>query len=118
MDERDCPQQLLDSANMYAATTIMLDAFNECDKASQNELMDVFEHLVKNSKRPVKIFVSSRPNEVQSLTWPRICVGEKDGRNDIKQFISARIRDKHTPTLVKSMESEISSSLLSQSGSM
>jgi len=118
MQEQLCQQLLLNSVNTYAATTIILEAFDECDKKSRKALVKIFKKLIAESERPVRIFVSSRPADVQNLEWERIFVEEQDNKDDITKYIVARIWYEDTPKQVKSKRDAILKSLLDKSGSM
>ena len=54
-----CKDLILKSINLYPKTTLVLDAFDESDK-STNNLVDTLIELIERSTRPVKIFISSR----------------------------------------------------------
>jgi predicted NACHT family NTPase len=55
-------EQLLESVNLYPKTTIVLDALDECDPKSRRHLVDAIELLLQQSGRPLKVFISSRPD--------------------------------------------------------
>ncbi|EGY15721.1 uncharacterized protein VDAG_06885 [Verticillium dahliae VdLs.17] len=56
-----CKEILIDLINTYPRSTLILDAFDECDWKSRSNLKIAFRHLVTSADKPVKIFVSSRP---------------------------------------------------------
>ncbi|KAL7812088.1 hypothetical protein V8C44DRAFT_329716 [Trichoderma aethiopicum] len=58
---QDCKDLILESFNMYPKTTIVLDALDESDISTHN-LGTILVELMEKSKKPVKIFISSRPD--------------------------------------------------------
>jgi hypothetical protein len=58
---QDCKNLILQSFNSYSKTTIILDALDESDTSTYN-LGTVLIDLMEESKKPVKIFISSRPD--------------------------------------------------------
>lgn len=89
-----CKQQLLESLNLYPKTTLVLDALDECDPDSRDRLMEAIDFLLSESKRPLKLFISSRPDEdirVHFLARPNIEIQAKDNEGDVKKFVNERI---------------------------
>nr|XP_036589232.1 uncharacterized protein CTRU02_01279 [Colletotrichum truncatum]KAF6800874.1 hypothetical protein CTRU02_01279 [Colletotrichum truncatum] len=71
---------------------MILDALDECDEDSRMELAGFFRELVDQAHRPVKIFVSSRPEiefteMVKLFSFIQIRTAENMG--DIKKYIDA-----------------------------
>lgn len=118
MDKNDCKTEILAATASYAVTTIVLDGFDECEKGLQENLQDLFEWLIKTSERPVKIFVSSRPSAIRNLGWARVCISQTSNGADVEKYITERIDDRHTLPILKTMKSEVLSSLLLKGASM
>ncbi|GLB07793.1 hypothetical protein AtubIFM57258_003158 [Aspergillus tubingensis] len=77
--------------NIYPRTTLVLDAFDECDPASRGDLLELFEKLLSSSTRPVKLFIASRPDadvQQQVRSHPNIEVRATDNHQDIQAYIS------------------------------
>lgn len=117
-----CKQQLLESLNLYPKTTLVLDALDECDSDSRDQLMEVIDFLLSESKRPLKLFISSRPNEdirVQFLTRPNIEIQAKDNGDDVKKFINERIaKSKILESMSASLREDIIKTLFNRSQGM
>lgn len=65
---------LLESMKLYTKTALVLDALDECEKDSHRELVEVIEDLLSKSERPLKVFISSRPDgDIRELfnSWPK-----------------------------------------------
>ena len=58
----ECKELLLEFANLYPKIILILDALDECDKLKRCMLVEIFNYLVDYASRPVKIFISSRPD--------------------------------------------------------
>lgn len=61
LDEETCVEQLLDCANLYPQTTIVLDGLDECDEKNRKVLLAAVHKLLDESLNPLKIFIASRP---------------------------------------------------------
>ncbi|GAA91823.1 hypothetical protein RIB2604_02113150 [Aspergillus luchuensis] len=88
---KTCEELLTESLNLYPRTTLVLDAFDECDPASRGELLQLFKKLLSSSKRPVKLFIASRPDrdvQQQVRSHPNIEVQANDNQQDIEAYIS------------------------------
>ncbi|GKZ24761.1 hypothetical protein AbraIFM66951_002019 [Aspergillus brasiliensis] len=91
LDFERCKGLLLESLNLYPRTTLVLDAFDECDPASRGNLIRLFEDLLSSSTRPVKVFIASRPDrdvQQQVRSHPNIEVQATDNHQDIQAYIS------------------------------
>ncbi|RAH86793.1 hypothetical protein BO86DRAFT_428564 [Aspergillus japonicus CBS 114.51] len=91
-----CKTLLIESLNLYPRTTLILDAFDECDPASRKELLRLFEELLRVSRRPVRLFIASRPDgDIRSRfqSHPNIEIQATDNRDDIQMYIRQRIPD-------------------------
>jgi len=98
----DCKDLLLEFINSYPRTTLILDAFDECDKNDREELFLILEYFVAQASKPVKIFVSSRPDyDIKTIfkkgatggniTRAEIEIEETDNRADIVAFVKSQI---------------------------
>jgi hypothetical protein len=86
--------KLLELLDLYDYTVIILDALDECDPESQNRLVETLSFLTSASKRPVKLFISSRPDPdiAKSLQeWCSIAVDATQNQPDIDQFVKLEI---------------------------
>jgi len=85
---------LLQLVRIYPQTTLVLDALDECHKETRTQLMDILDTLVTQSPKPVKIFISSRPDRDVRYRFecgPNVCVGAADNRGDIAKFVNDKI---------------------------
>ncbi|TFB05075.1 hypothetical protein CCMA1212_003058 [Trichoderma ghanense] len=90
---RDCRELILDSLNLYPKTTIILDALDESDITTYN-LAEILLELVGEASRPVKLFVSSRPDrEYMDAfdTKSTITVDFSNQRGDIEKFLHEKL---------------------------
>lgn len=91
---RDCKDLILQSFNSYSKTTIVLDALDESDISTFN-LGTVLIDLMEKSKRPVKIFISSRPDreflEEAFGGSSIITVDAGNQQGDIEKFLAANL---------------------------
>lgn len=91
LDMECCRKLITESLNLYPRTTLVLDAFDECDPSSRGKLLELFERLLSSSTRPVKLFISSRPDadvQQQVRSHPNIEVQVTDNQQDIEAYIS------------------------------
>ena len=89
-----CVAQLRQSVDLYRRTTIVLDALDECNLETRRQLVQLFNLLISKGRRPVRIFVSSRPDPDtrQYLdSWPMLEIQRTDNEQDIGKFISKNI---------------------------
>jgi ankyrin repeat domain-containing protein 50 len=97
LGREECKKQLLESVNLATKTTMVLDALDECEPSPRRELMDVVDYLLSNSKKPLKIFIASRPYDDirrRLLSKPYISIGTDDNEDDIRKYIQEQM-DKH-----------------------
>lgn len=91
-----CEAFLLKSFELYPCTTLVIDALDECDSASRDELVNYLSDVCTRASRPVKIFISSRPDEDIKR---KFCAGLNIGvhaditREDMRLFIEQRLQD-------------------------
>ncbi|GFF93905.1 putative ankyrin repeat protein [Aspergillus lentulus] len=89
-----CKQQILESLNLYTKTTLVLDAFDECDPESRGELADALKSLLLLSKNTVKVFISSRPDpdiqcELEGCT--SVSIQASSNQLDIQNFLEEEL---------------------------
>ncbi|KAI1348196.1 hypothetical protein F5Y01DRAFT_307013 [Xylaria sp. FL0043] len=90
----DCTDQLLESVNLYRKTTLVLDALDECEPDSRKKIIKTIEVLLSKSQRPLKIFISSRPDrDIRSkfLDRPNIEIQATHNDGDIRKYVSEEI---------------------------
>ncbi|GKZ77750.1 hypothetical protein AnigIFM56816_000533 [Aspergillus niger] len=91
LDFKRCRTLLTEFLNLYPRTTLVLDAFDECDPASRGDLLQLFQDLLSSSTRPVKLFIASRPDgdvQQQVRSHPNIDIQATDNHQDIQAYIS------------------------------
>ncbi|KAJ5649099.1 uncharacterized protein N7484_002822 [Penicillium longicatenatum] len=90
----ECKTQLLESISGYSQTILILDALDECDPISRCKLIEAICDLVSKSDRPIKVFISSRPDsDIKHAlrSWPYIEVLAMDNERDIERFAYLQI---------------------------
>lgn len=108
----------------YPRTTIVLDAFDECERAQQQDLIKLFIRLttrhLENSS--VKIFISTRPEHdiLQHLDkYPAIRLGGTQNADDIATFVRTKIAEhRRWSKMPKEFQSKVIQTLLAKSGNM
>ncbi|TRX91334.1 hypothetical protein FHL15_007756 [Xylaria flabelliformis] len=81
---------LLKLFDKYPAVALVLDALDEVNQESRQELLDALSNLIQESTTLVRIFISSRSNYDISLSLagaPNIYIGANDNAEDISSFI-------------------------------
>ncbi|KAK9425528.1 putative NACHT domain-containing protein [Seiridium unicorne] len=119
---RHCREQLLQSVNLYAKTTLVLDALDECDLDSRAELTKTFEILLSQSRRPLRIFISSRRDRdinAQFSSKPNIEIQAAHNKEDIRRFVDEEIiKYERWEDMSSPLRKEIVTTLLSRSDGM
>ncbi|KAL7808655.1 hypothetical protein V8C26DRAFT_423360 [Trichoderma gracile] len=91
---QDCRNLILQSFNSYSKTTIVLDALDESDISTYN-IGTVLIDLMEQSKKPVKIFISSRPDReyLEKVFGGRsiITVDAGHQQGDIQKFLAENL---------------------------
>ena len=85
---------MLQLTNIYPQTNIVIDALDECDRRTRMELIQVLHDLVRDSSKPVKIFISSREDEDISFRFnegPNVGIRADDNQDDIVAFVNEKI---------------------------
>lgn len=89
-----CREQLLESVNLYQRTTLVLDALDECDPGSRLELIETLEFLLREATKPLRLFISSRPDRdirKRFLDKPNIEIQAGHNKTDIRKFVDEEI---------------------------
>ena len=105
-----CKTQLLESVNGYFQTTIIIDALDECYEHSCWQLIDVIRDLGSKSDRPLKVFISSRPDEdiKTQFSGKNIEIHAINNQDDIEKFVNAEIdKPRHWGPISQSLRSDI-----------
>lgn len=105
-----CKTQLLESVNGYSQTTIILDALDECYEQSRWQLIDAIRELVSKCDQPLKVFISSRPDEdiKTQFSGKNIEIQATNNQGDIEKFVNAEIdKPRHWGAISQSLRNEI-----------
>jgi hypothetical protein len=117
-----CREQLLESVNLYSRTTLVLDALDECEPGSRRKLVDMIKLLLSKSERPLKVFISSRPDQdirSQFLSEPNIEILARHNKKDIEKFVYEEIINHEAwRDMSPSLQEEIVKTLLDRSQGM
>ena len=73
---------------------IVIDGLDECDSRRRQDLLLAMQRLVQESKRLVKVFISSRDDNdiISSLkTCPNVSISATDNSKDIRRFIDTHV---------------------------
>ncbi|KAK5994570.1 Vegetative incompatibility HET-E-1-like protein [Cladobotryum mycophilum] len=108
---KDCEDLILESFNLYSKTTLILDALDESDTTTHN-LAETIIGLMEKSIRPVKIFISSRPDrEFMDVFEARstIEIDSASQASDIEKYLNKHVysslwferRDDKVKSLIK-----------------
>ncbi|KAJ5947861.1 hypothetical protein N7466_000876 [Penicillium verhagenii] len=90
----ECKKQILASFETYQQTTLVIDAMDECDPDSRYELIETLSSFVSDTRQPVKIFISSRPDpDIRSLLedTSNIGISANDNQDDILKFLTLEL---------------------------
>lgn len=92
---KDCKELILEFINLYSKTTIILDALDEASSTSTNHnLAEILIDMMDKAKKPVKIFISSRPDReyLQSFeSTATITVDSSNQQGDIEKYLQERL---------------------------
>jgi hypothetical protein len=89
-----CKDLLLEFVNLYPKTTLILDALDECDSRKRGILLETFDYILDHALRPIKIFISSRPDgDIKERFKGRanIQIQATDNHDDIATFVESEI---------------------------
>ncbi|KAH8653732.1 ankyrin repeat-containing domain protein [Xylariales sp. PMI_506] len=117
-----CKEELVDCINLYSRTTLVLDALDECEPRSRSKLIAMLEDLLSQSRKTLRVFISSRPErDIRKcfMTYPTIEIEATDNEEDIRKFVDGEVAkhgdwDEMSPALKK----EIAESLYRSSDGM
>jgi ankyrin repeat domain-containing protein 50 len=87
---------LLQLVQTYPHTTLVLDALDECHKDTRRQLVDILDMLITQSPKPVKIFISSRPDQDIKHRFgcgPNVHIKATDNRDDIAKFVNDKLNN-------------------------
>lgn len=87
---------LLNLISTYPNTYFIVDALDECDKETRNRFIDILNFFVLESPNPVKIFISSRPDQDIVHRFghgPNVAIRATDNHDDIVKFVNQEIRE-------------------------
>lgn len=90
----DCKELILEFLNIYPKTTLILDALDECKKEKRRDLIEMFDYFLAHASRPVKIFISSRPDgdiRERFKNLANIEIQATDNHGDISRFVETEI---------------------------
>lgn len=90
----DCKSLIREFINLYPRTTIILDALDECDKDKREELIAFFDEIIVSAVRPVKVFISSRPDvDIKEGFSDRsnIEIQATDNQDDISLYVRTQM---------------------------
>ncbi|KAF3072814.1 hypothetical protein CFAM422_004932 [Trichoderma lentiforme] len=85
----DCKELILGSLNLYPKTTLILDALDESEISTYN-LAEILIELTERATKPVKVFISSRPDREYLKAFEDKCIITVDSNNqkdDIAKFL-------------------------------
>lgn len=85
----DCKELILESMNLYSKTTIILDALDESDISFYN-LAEIVIDMLDKARKPVKIFISSRPDREFLKAFEAratIMVDSSNQQGDIEKYL-------------------------------
>ena len=114
---------LLQLVQIYPQTTLVLDALDECHKETRAQLVDVLDTLVIQSPKPVKIFISSRPDgdiKYRFERGPNVAIKATDNRDDIAKFVDDKLngRELWQNSIDPDLKKEICETLVDKSEGM
>ncbi|KAK5627729.1 hypothetical protein RRF57_003444 [Xylaria bambusicola] len=120
-----CKEHLIKLLNLYPRTILVLDALDECWPEERASLLDFFDSIPRKSSKPVKIFISSRPESdlrQRLIHLSNIDIQATDNGDDIAKFVRKSIdRNGNWIRVLRQNEllkDEIVQTLLTQSNGM
>ncbi|KXG50107.1 uncharacterized protein PGRI_060740 [Penicillium griseofulvum] len=119
---QQCKEQILVSLNVYTKSTLVIDALDECDPDTRDELVEALSSFIQDAENPVRIFISSRPDPeiaTELQRSPNIGIQAGDNQDDIQKYLDVEL-DKRakTVTILKRMKEEIMDTLLERANGM
>ncbi|KAF4943325.1 hypothetical protein FSARC_14946, partial [Fusarium sarcochroum] len=105
----------------YPRTTIILDALDECDRDTREELMNALRNLIDGNRR-LRVFISSRPDDDirrHLRGRPMIEMQATDNEQDISSFVDDKLsQDSRWAGLSPRLQEEIKAVLHEKSAGM
>lgn len=92
---QQCANLIVELINLNLHTTIVIDALDECDNVTRENLFRGLKEIVETSTSLVKIFVSSRNDDDIKLEFEgelKISIEMKDNSTDIELYVHTEIR--------------------------
>ena len=89
-----CPQLLSQLLKYYKHPVIFLDALDECSTESLRLILSDWLSILKKSKNPVKVFISSRHSleiEDRLRNFPNVSIEAKDNAKDIENYVKSAL---------------------------
>ncbi|KAI1167471.1 hypothetical protein F5B18DRAFT_601893 [Nemania serpens] len=90
----ECVGVLLRLFDEYPAVTLVLDALDEVDPDSRQELLDALSNMTQHSTSLIRIFISSRSNydiQLHLSGTPNVYIEADDNAEDIASFIDKKL---------------------------
>ncbi|KAF5253546.1 hypothetical protein FANTH_1617 [Fusarium anthophilum] len=112
LDVSTCERLIRELIEGYSRTTIILDALDECDRNTREELMGVLGNLTNGSSK-LRVFVSSRPDEDILRHFkgtPTMEIQATDNEEDISSFVKDKLfRDTRWIVISPDFQEEVKS---------
>ena len=89
-----CLKLLSNLLEYYKHAVIVLDALDECSEDSRGLILSDLLSILKESKHPVKAFISSRHSlEIEDLlrNFPNVSIEAKDNAEDIENYVKSAL---------------------------
>ncbi|CAG7925132.1 unnamed protein product [Penicillium olsonii] len=91
-----CQEQILTSLNLYTKTTLVIDAFDECDQDSRDKLIEMFNCLLADSENTLKIYIASRPDpdvelQLQEQGRTGVAIQASHNASDVQRFLDQQL---------------------------
>ncbi|KAJ5614799.1 hypothetical protein N7528_008453 [Penicillium herquei] len=110
-----CEEQILTSINMYQQTTILIDALDECKADHRTKLLQSLASLLSQAQKPVKIFISSRPDigiQSQLQLSSQVAISANDNEGDIQRFLNIQLDQASLNKALKPLKGDIINRLM------
>ncbi|KAF4962946.1 hypothetical protein FSARC_9002 [Fusarium sarcochroum] len=90
-----CRSTLVEIIDSYPRTILVLDALDECDETTKQDLAKLFQYLVQNTKSLLKVFIASRKEPdieqyLEAFQSPQmlVSINALDNSGDIERFVT------------------------------
>ena len=121
LNRAKCEALLFKSFDLYPCTTLIIDALDECDIDTRRDLIRFLSSIPARSMRPVKIFISSRPDDDIKRAFSvglNVGIHANMTEQDMRLFINHKLEVMEDNLSIKRMRDEISTRLFSKSDGM